>query len=186
MVTSICASDAVSLTLIHVASYLNSFEVFASLHNLRASIAAIMSGGRPSDGEPEELVVEVAQFAWMEVCICPPPKPRLLGVIAGENRPRCFECGKPRMPGSYTSSCVLVPMPSLIEQPPPGAATAQLGAAHDDHGMVVMDRKTAQNGVYDHVFQSVAPFDFRALNKEDVQQIWAELISSLQVKMIQI
>ena len=114
--------------MIHVAFYLSSFEVFASLHNLRASTAAIMSG-RPSDGEPEELVVEVARFAWMEVCKCPPPKPRLLGVIAGENRPRCFECAKPRMPGSYTSGLVLVPMPSLIEQPPPGAATAQLGAA---------------------------------------------------------
>ena len=56
MVTSICASGAVSLTLIHVASYLNSFEVFASLRNLRASIAAVMSGGRPSDSEPEDLV----------------------------------------------------------------------------------------------------------------------------------
>ncbi len=81
-------------------------------------------------------------------------------------------------------------MPSLIEQALPGAATAQLGAAHDAHGIIVMDTKHAQNGVYDHVlsrpnrflsFQSVAPFDFRALSKADVQKIWAELSEPIQI-----
>ena len=30
-------------------------------------------------------------------------------------------------------------------------------------------------------FQSVAPFEFRALSKEDVQKIWAELSEPIQI-----
>ncbi len=53
-----------------------------------------------------------------------------------------------------------------------------------------MDRKKAQNGVCDRVlsrptrflsFQSIASFDSRALSKEDVQKIWAELSEPVQI-----
>ncbi len=64
-------------------------------------------------------------------------------------------------------------------------------SGHDHHAIVVaMERKEAQNSVYDHMlsrptrflgFQSVAPFDFRALSKEDVQKIWAELSEPIQI-----
>ncbi len=49
-----------------------------------------------------EVLRHDAPVSWLVEPIC-----------AGENRPRCFECAKPRMPGSYTSGLVLVPMPSL-------------------------------------------------------------------------
>ena len=63
-------------------------------------------------------------------------------------------------------------------------------SGHDHHAIVAMDRKEAQNGVYGHMlsrptrflsFQSVTPFDFRALSKEDVQKIWAELSEPIQI-----